>query len=406
MIDRQKSLSVKTKDIFLFMTTLFIFLPSNIGSLQGLGSFITIINNFIMGWILLNFVYKLRRKFWSIKKPSIICLLCISFYIVRIILVYLHGGSYVLHNWISLGKTVIAIVWFEWEAKKSSNNRRIIMYSFWCWVLLDAVVTFIWPDGSPLLNGGYLLGWKNNKIEFLFIAHLLALIEIERKHYTIQNRFFQRYICFSIVTILMSYIVNSGTTLLIMLLLVVYMPLRKIITLTKKFPSYGFIIIFHIVLWGLMILNLNGTSIVGRLVEQFTTRDATFTGRIYVWEAALLMILKSPITGYVRGFSAYGKERIVKGPLAGMEWEMAHDQILELFMQGGIILFGIFAVILLLCLYKNRSSIPSMRLARWALFCLMFSYLTEAYLNSSTFVILLSLYYAAEWCQQKNLIGE
>lgn len=406
VIERGHSFVFRKRDIGVFFTTLFAFLPSNVGSLQGIGSLITLTNNFVIGWILLNFLYRLGKESWSIKKPSYICLLCISFYVVRMILVYLHGGSYVLHNWISLGKTVIAIIWFEWKANKSGKNRRIIMYAFCFWVLLDALVTFIWPEGSPLLNGGYLLGWKNNKMEFLFIGHLLALIEIERKHYTIHNHFFQRYICFSAITIAMSYIVDSGTTLLIVLLLVMYCLLKKVLAATKRFPSVGFILIFHIVLWCLVILNLDGRSVVGMLIERFTTRDATFTGRTYVWASALFMISKAPFTGYVRGFSAYGTMNIASGPLAGMAWEMAHNQVLEILMQGGVILFGIFAAILLLCLYKNRKSIASMRMARWALFCLLFSYLTEAYLNSSTFVILVSLYYVGEWCQQDVFIGE
>ena len=406
VIERGHSFVFRKRDIGVFFTTLFVFLPSNVGSLQGIGSLITLTNNFIIGWILLNFLYRLGKGFWSIKKPSYICLLCISFYVVRMILVYLHGGSYVLHNWISLGKTVIAIIWFEWKANKSGKNRRIIMYAFWFWVLLDALVTFIWPEGSPLLNGGYLLGWKNNKIEFLFIGHLLALIEIERKRYAIHSRFFQRYICFSAITIAMSYIVDSGTTLLIILLLTLYIPLRKLITSIKKFPSVGFIVIFHIALWCLVILNLDGRSVVGMLIERFTTRDATFTGRTYVWAAALFMISKAPLTGYVSGFSAYGKMYIARGPLTGMAWEMAHNQVLEILMQGGAVLFGIFAVILLLCLYKNHNSLRSMRMARWALFCLILSYLTEAYLNSITFVILLSVYYVVEWCKQDEFIGE
>lgn len=405
-IDRRHSFVIRKGDIGVFFSALFVFLPSNAGALQGIGSLITMTNNFVIGWILLKFLYRLSKGMWFIKKPSTICILCVSFYAVRTILVYLHGGNYVLNNWISIGKAIIAIIWFEWEANKSGKNRRIIMYAFWFWALFDALVTFIWPEGSPLLNGGYILGWKNNKIEFLFIGHLLALIEIERKHYTIRNLFFQRYVCFSMITIAMSYIVDSGTTLLIVLLLLLYLPLKKLITSTKQFPSVGFILIVHIVIWCLVILSLDGTSIVGMLIERFTTRDATFTGRTYVWAAALIMISKAPLTGYVRGFSAYGKMHIASGPLGGMAWEMAHNQILELFMQGGVILFGIFAAIFLLCLYKNRNSIDSMRMARWALFCLMFSYLTEAYLNSSTFVILLSLYYVGEWCRQDAFIGE
>lgn len=400
MIDKTSSLAINKNDILLFLTSLFVFLPSNISSLHGLGSLIVMANNVVIGLIILNFLYRLRRSYQTFQKPSKICVLCVLFFVIRIILVYWHGGSYNLHHWSSIIKTIVCIVWFEWKANKFDKNRRIIMYAFWFWVIADAIVTFIWPEGSPLLNNGYLLGWKNNKFEFLFIGNLLALIEIQRNKYTIKKHFFLLYSCFAFLTIAMSYVANSGTTLLIVILLTLYIPFTKMLRFTKKFPSPRFILIFHIVLWCSVILNLNGTSIVGTLIEQFTTRDATFTGRIYIWSAAIYLILKAPITGYVSGFLAYGTKYILNGPLTGLPWEMAHNQILELFMQGGVILFGLFASVLLCSLYKNRCSLSSMRLARWALFSLMFAYLTEAYLESRTFIILIIIYYTSEWCQQ------
>lgn len=398
---RQDLFVIKKNNIILFLTALLTFLPSNIGALPVFGSLIVMCNNLVVGWILLNFVSHLKYHSWGMRSVSYISRLCISFYFVRMILVYIHGGNYTLHNWVSLGKAVIAILWFEAVAKKSSDNRRVIMYAFWCWVIADAFVTFLWPAGAPFLNGGYILGWKNNKIEFLFIGNLLALIEIKSNHYTIRNSFFKMYLCFAAMTIAVSYIVDSGTSLLIIVLLTTYIFWERVPILTTKFPASSFIVIFHCLLWCAVILNFSGHSLVGALIEKFTTRDATFTGRIYVWASALLMISRSLITGYVKGFSAYGKQFITTGPLVGMAWEMAHNQILEILMQGGLVLFVIFAAVLLACLYKNRKSMASMRLARWALFCLMFSYLTEAYLNSITFVILLTIYYTSEWCSPK-----
>ena len=76
---------------------------------------------------------------------------------------------------------------------------------------------------------------------------------------------------------------------------------------------------------------------------------------------------------------------------------MAHNQILELFMQGGMILFLIFSFIILIDLFKNCKCNRNTLLARWAIFALMFSYLTEGFTGSAAFINLILIYYATQW---------
>ena len=107
------------------------------------------------------------------------------------------------------------------------------------------------------------------------------------------------------------------------------------------------------------------------------------------------------MTGYAKGFIPYGILQITRGELKGMEWQMAHNQILELFMQGGLVLFLVFSFIIIVIVYKNRECSESTLLARWLLFVLLFSYLTEAFLNSITFAILIIIYSSSRLIQNQ-----
>lgn len=391
-----KILKLRKKELIVYLLTLCLFLPSNIGSWNGVGKFFLVINNLAMLYVLFNWFYGIVRYQKLRYKPSLIITSAIIFYVVRIMLVYFHGGSYDLHNWTSTFKVIIAIIWFEKTAKCRFRNQDSMMWALWTWVILDSIFTIIWPEGSPILNGGYLLGWKNNKIEMLFMVNLFSLIKIEREKLNFKDSFFKKWIILSGFSILNSILADSATTMGLLVVICLF-------PLLKKFIKRGIclnpimILIIHLILWYLIIINnQEEASIIGKINDVLFQRDATFTGRSYIWISAINLITKSWITGYVNGFQGYGTIKLT-GSHSDISWLMAHNQILELFMQGGVILFLIFSFVILVDLFKNRKCNRGTLLARWAIFSLMFSYLTEAFTGSAAFINLILIYYATQW---------
>lgn len=401
-LNYERQLRVKKSCCLVFLLSLLLLLPSNIGSFPGIGKVFVLLNNVAVLFVLLQLTYTVLRIRALNFKISPVCVLGVLFYLIRIILIYFHGGIFNIGNWVTIIKRILGIVWFDKTIQEGPERYDSVMYSLWVWVFLDCLVTIISPNGSELFAGGYPLGWKNNKIEFLFLANLLALIKIEKNSLIGEKRFLKIWIIFAILSISNPILVDSGTTLMLMVLICIF-PLIKKIMPEGKILSPWVILAVHSVVWFLVIINnQTETSIIGMINENLFHRDATFTGRTYLWSEAMLLIRQSFLTGYVKDIMGYGQWRIITGDLKGYEWEMAHNQILELFMQGGIVLFLCFASIIVLILWRNRICKSETLLGRWALFVLMFSYLTEAFSSNITFIILIAIYYSSQFIGNKE----
>nr|WP_296959508.1 O-antigen ligase family protein [uncultured Mediterraneibacter sp.] len=78
-----------------------------------------------------------------------------------------------------------------------------------------------------------------------------------------------------------------------------------------------------------IILVLAGVSPIFQSVLDFLGKDATLTGRTYIWAAAISKFWRSPVLGY-----GYGE-------LAHLQY-VAHNQILQLLINGGLLLLVLF----------------------------------------------------------------
>ena len=64
----------------------------------------------------------------------------------------------------------------------------------------------------------------------------------------------------------------------------------------------------HAVIWFLVVINnQTESSVIGAINEALFHRDATFTGRIYLWKTAMLLISQSFWTGYMKDIEGYGQ---------------------------------------------------------------------------------------------------
>lgn len=85
-------------------------------------------------------------------------------------------------------------------------------------------------------------------------------------------------------------------------------------------------------------------------------------------------------------------------------WTMAHNQILDLMLRGGIIILALWLGVLFIIIRKNQKnkSIYS-KLSTYTLFCLLFFFHTEASMDVITYLIFLCLYLIG---QKENNKGE
>ena len=126
-----------------------------------------------------------------------------------------------------------------------------------------------------------------------------------------------------------------------------------------------------------------------QLMNVLFGKDATFTGRIYIWRVALAQIIRSPIWGYGK----YGTQYAILPSEYEYAWTMAHNQILDLMLRGGIIILSLWLCVLLVIMRTNRKTktIYS-KISTYTMFCLLFFFHTEASTDVITYFIFLCLY--------------
>lgn len=381
---------VKKRDIYVYCVTFVLFAGSNCQGLFILGTLVSICSNIFLGLILLDLLHDI-----VVKRNLNVSFITISYmiYVCLYIGISLINGSEMIKTMlISLFKWVVGFLWIEREVGKNSERLTgAIMYAFISWCIIDGIITIMYPTGAPFLSNGYVLGWKNNKIMHLFGANLLLAFKYLKMKRNCQSVFyFQiRWFLFFILCVLNANIVESSTTTMVITLLFAYMFFSKIINKTLLVNG-KFIFFFHTACFILLIFVREVfQQPLNDLMQILFQKDATFTGRIYIWQAALLLISNSFFIGY----GDYGYKPCIVDGGGIYEWNVAHNQILECMMEGGIVLTALWVYMVwrVMKLNYNRKTVYS-KAALFSMFSFLFFFHTEAALSMISFFIFYVFY--------------
>lgn len=162
------------------------------------------------------------------------------------------------------------------------------------------------------------------------------------------------------------------------------------------FTNSYFVFIFHVFCFILLIFVREiFQEPLNEIMQVLFQKDATFTGRVYIWRAALLLIAKSPILGYGK----YFPQNAIYSHGGILIWEMAHNQILECFIEGGIVLAILWSVMVykVLTLNQKRKTEIS-KLAIFSMFSFLFFFQTEASLTMLDFFTFYVFYVMSLYC--------
>lgn len=394
VISRKKSL--------VFLVTFVFFAGSNISSLSGLNILIKILNNLLALYMLYVIVSSVMvtKKIQKVTSITVLFLLYLISYIVISILV---AEKSILNDIVALVKCAIALIWLDQQVNKDMTLLEgPILIAFYIWCIIDTFLTLIYPEGVPFLMGGYILGWKNNKIMYFVIVNLLSAYHyINLKNAKKRLNFAIIWGILAIGCVVNAILIESSTTAMVVVLIILFLPLRKFLIYTPL-TNEKFVLLFHTVCFVLIIFVREWfQEPLNRIMNLLFEKDATFTGRIYIWKVALAQIVMSPIWGYGKYETQY-----VRLP-SGYEyaWTMAHNQILDLMLRGGIIILVLWISVLLIIMrmnYKTKSIYS--KLSTYTMFCLLFFFHTEASTDIITYLIFLCLYLIGQKTAQASCI--
>lgn len=289
-------------------------------------------------------------------------------YLVSTFIFNIGTMAYVLYNaYIHIALVLLLII----EIRK--NPQRLlfcltIIYS--ALILLNFILRLFFPNGlyqvvSTSYHEAYLLGDGNAVAYVALPCLILSSLFSYVKYKEIKN--FVWLIC--AIVLYNFYLDWSASALVCGVLWVVFLVL---ISRNIKIPAYAFLIEFIISVF--LIFGAPNIAICRNFITNILHKNLTFSGRSVIWASAFEMILQKPILGY-GGFFQMGE--FTNGVSSRLY--PSHTTYLQILIDGGAILFGIFVTIVVeavMILNKTKNHIESSILIS-GVFCMMLHYIFE-----------------------------
>lgn len=262
---------------------------------------------------------------------------------------------------------------------------RSLNFLFEIFVYINLITIIIYPGGMYVssLTGYYenwLLGYDNLHIFTILLAITFSILYSYTKHSKISIR---SILCI-IVCILSVLLRWSGTAVMSIIFVLIYLLFGKYIRKIRIFniKTYSLVSIASFV--GIVICNVQNLFI--SFITNFLKKDITFTGRTYIWNYIMKYIEKKPLLGYGIEQTNYRYNKSVL-------WRSyhAHNEFLEISYLGGFFLLLIFLIILWIIvknLFSCRKTKESSFIS-WMFLILMIVMLTEVYTISLLFLFII-----------------
>lgn len=235
-------------------------------------------------------------------------------------------------------------------------------------VYINLYTIIMYPNGLHMSKTGYienwLLGYKNTHILYITPALMFSFIN----SYIKKNKIgFYNYFFFSIA-IISTILVNNGTGIVGLFILLVFLIFHKSIEKFKNINIINGVYAYILLFFAIVVFRLQ--NLFKFFIVDILHKDLTFTGRVYVWDKAMKVIKNKPFLGY--GNVSFEYSKIVYS---------THNTILGVMHKTGLIgLFMYFIIIFATAkelFRENKNYI--VQLISVFIFSYLIMMLTEAY---------------------------
>lgn len=222
------------------------------------------------------------------------------------------------------------------RSRNTANFLAVIVAILGVYIFINLFSMLIYPEGMYVDSRGwetnYFLGYRNLHI-YVYLPFILVYTIYQYIRYGKVNLSFYG-MC--MVILISAAISNSITTLLAIALITVLIYLFGRFALLKRiniFMVFLFSFLLSLAMVFFNIQNIFSNFIVGTLGKSTTLSD-----RNRIWLVCLAMIQKQPFLGY-GNFS-------LRNVLRYMNITQAHNQYIDFFLRGGIVLFVFFSILI------------------------------------------------------------
>lgn len=225
------------------------------------------------------------------------------------------------------------ILLFNNGVKRNKINLfRSMSIFFSIMLIINTITIVLYPNGMYIRNvtglkDNWFLGYRNNHITYILPLYLSTIINSFLKYNYLSRK--SKFI--SIILLILTFFTKSSTSILCMTLLTLSLLFNKQIYV---YIRNLYIYVFSYIILYLSIIILRIQEIFSFLIQNILKRDLSFTGRTRIWDYMLNGIKETPFLGHGLEQSAirYEKYKV---------WH-AHNQILEIIYETGLIGFLLF----------------------------------------------------------------
>lgn len=390
-------MKIEIKKVFLFLMILFLLKPVGIESIS---SIINIVMN-IFKLISMVFITILYLIAISKNKIKINIYISIIFFIEIITIICCIINSTSFYNALVFWHSILCFIFlFELNKKEYKDFIKIFMYAIGLYIIINFIhILFNYSSIKNNLNANYILGKKNMLVLYIF-PYLYILL-----FYNILNSKKLNLVSISMIAIciISIYFSESSTSIVACCILVLYYLFsnfrifKKIINLIKAKTILIIMLLFFLLIVVFQIQNNFSYFIVNVL-----GKDLTFTGRTFIWNRAIELIIENPI-GY--GWNETIKD--VPSILSYIEYSEighAHNFILNLAFKSGVFAAFLYLIYLILISNKidnmNNCKIKNIMKIGFAIYLILFTF--ESYPTNCICIIFITYLIT----QSDLLIGE
>lgn len=260
---------------------------------------------------------------------------------------YLNGYSFVpILKSILLQVSLINLMFYFFK-RDFWRKLTILDYILTAYVSINFACMLLFPNGmykTDLSNENWFLGFKNVMVRTFIPAIIISCI-VSLHYYgrlTIKN-YLVYFICLASVVI-----GKSSTGLVVHAILGLCIIYPSILQKIRFFNLFNVFVLGVAISIAILLFGIQENFAI--YIEQYLDKDATFTGRIFIWEQSFSRIVRSPIIGY--GFLTSDEWRdlleYTKLSLRITNASHPHNYVLYLLLQGGVIYFSLYLILLFL----------------------------------------------------------
>lgn len=196
-------------------------------------------------------------------------------------------------------------------------------------VFINFIMTVLYPEGIVTANIGF-LGMKNAQITIILFTIILSMV----KDYLYEKKRSAETLLLIAISVVTFYLNSSTTSFIAMLILAAFI---LMIDITKS-SMFNFRNMLILLSFFLVFQNL-----ANYIIERYFGKVRSFGARQMLWMKTWNQITLKPIIGHGLTLSEY-RNRVMNNDFANS----AHNQIMEVLYEGGMILLFIFLSIVVL----------------------------------------------------------